>query len=152
MRINLNESTLDQKELDSVIALFTENKLTMGSKCIEFENYFAKSLGVKHAIMVNSGSSANLLAFFAITNPITNELGVLPTVLPGSEIIVPALTWSTSVWPIIQTGCVPVFVDSNPGTLQMDLTAVEAAITSKTKAICAPHILGSAIDLHHQNN
>ncbi|OGT32432.1 MAG: hypothetical protein A3C44_03265 [Gammaproteobacteria bacterium RIFCSPHIGHO2_02_FULL_39_13] len=147
MRINLNESTLEKKELDGIIDLFTTNRLTMGSRCIEFENTFSQSFGVKHAVMVNSGSSANLLAFFAIANPIINDLKILPTVSSGSEIIVPALTWSTSVWPIIQIGCIPVFVDSNPNTLQMDLNAVEAAITPKTKAICAPHILGNAINL-----
>ena len=151
MKINLNESTLEQDELDSIIALFKTNQLTMGSKCIEFEKLFASIIGVKHALMVNSGSSANLLAFFAAANPVVNELDVLPAILPGSEIIVPALTWSTSVWPIIQIGCVPVFVYSNPNTLQMDLGAAETAITSKTKAICAPHILGNAINLSQLN-
>ena len=147
MRINLNESTLDQTELDNVIALFKTNQLTMGAQCEAFEKAFSQLLGVKHAIMVNSGSSANLLVFFAIANPISNQLNLLPSISPGSEIIVPALTWPTSVWPIIQIGCVPVFVDSNPYTLQMDLDSVEAAMTSKTKAICAPHILGNAIDI-----
>lgn len=147
MRINLNESTLTQEELESVVTLFKNDQLTMGSKCSEFENAFAKFLNVKHAIMVNSGSSANLLAFFAIANPLLNEFNLLPTVAIQDEIIVPALTWPTSVWPIVQIGCVPVFVDSDPYTLQMDVCAVESAITEKTKAICAPHILGNAIDL-----
>lgn len=147
MRIFLNESTLNQDELDHVIALFRDQTLTMGSKCAEFEAQFASQFGVKHAIMVNSGSSANLLAFFCAANPMVKEANILPTIAPQSEIIVPALTWSTSVWPIIQIGCTPVFVDSDPHTLQMKLEDVKAAITPKTKAICAPHILGNAIDL-----
>lgn len=147
MRIFLNESTLDQDELEQVIALFRDQRLTMGSKCTEFETQFANQFGVKHAIMVNSGSSANLLAFFCAANPMVNDANILPAIQPHSEIIVPALTWSTSVWPIIQIGCTPVFVDSDPYTLQMKLEDVEAAITPKTKAICAPHILGNAIDL-----
>lgn len=147
MKINLSENTLEQEELDSIIALFKKSQLTMGSNCAEFEKLFSKFLGVKHAIMVNSGSSANLLAFFAAANPVINKFGRLPPIPTQSEIIVPALTWSTSVWPIIQIGCIPVFVDSDPNTLQMDLNAVESAITSKTKAICAPHILGNAINL-----
>lgn len=152
MRINLVESTLAQEELEAVVTLFKNDCLTMGSKCVEFENAFTKFLNVKHAIMVNSGSSANLLAFFSIANPLINEFNTLPAVSSKDEIIVPALTWPTSVWPIIQIGCVPVFVDSDPNTLQMNLRAVESAITEKTKAICAAHILGNAIDLLQLKN
>lgn len=136
MRIRLNESTLEQDDLDSIITLFQNDQLTMGTHCLEFEKRFAEFLKIKHAIFVNSGSSANLLAFFITTNPFTSKSNVLPVIAPGSEIIVPALTWSTSVWPIIQIGCIPVFVDNDQTTFQMDLNAVESAITPKTRAIC----------------
>ena len=147
LSVPLNENTFGDEEIYALIELLKAGHLTMGAECFKFEEQFAQYLGVKNAIMVNSGSSANLLAFFALVNPLIEGMSSKKRVVPGQEIIVPALTWSTSVWPIIQIGCIPIFVDSNPATLQMDLNAVEAAINKNTAAICAPHILGNAIDL-----
>lgn len=144
--VPLNENTFTSEEIDAVIDLLRSGRYTMGEQCFTFERQFADYLGVKHAVMVNSGSSANLLAFFAMVNPLMDSMTNKKRVEAGSEVIVPALTWSTSVWPIIQTGCVPVFIDSDPNTLQLDLEQLEAAITEKTRAICAPHILGNAVD------
>ena len=119
----------------------------LGKYCAAFEEDFAGYLGVSNAIMANSGSSANLLAFFALANPLLPVVPDRRRISPGDKVIVPAVTWSTTVWPIIQVGGIPVFVDSDPATLQMDVQAVEAAIDRKTVAICAVHILGNAVEI-----
>jgi CDP-6-deoxy-D-xylo-4-hexulose-3-dehydrase len=119
----------------------------MGERCREFERQFASYVGIKHAIMVNSGSSANLLATFALANPLCPLEGSRRRIKPGSEVIVPALTWSTTVWPYVQAGAVPVFVDCDPQTLQMQPEAIQAAVTSKTAAIAIVHVLGGAVDV-----
>ena len=119
----------------------------MGAQCKAFERALALYLGVDHAVMVNSGSSANLLAMFALANPLVPVGGGRPKrILPGSEIIVPALTWSTTIWPVLQIGAKPVFVDCDPASLQMQPEAIEAAITDKTSAVVIVHVLGGAVD------
>ncbi len=120
---------LGREEIDAAKAVLDSGNFTMGHKCREFERAFADHLGVAHAVMVNSGSSANLLAMFALTNPLVPVGNGLPPRIPaGSEVIVPALTWSTTIWPVVQIGAKPIFVDCDPATLQMDPKAVEAAI------------------------
>jgi CDP-6-deoxy-D-xylo-4-hexulose-3-dehydrase len=146
MRIPLNTNTMAQEEIEAAKAVLDSGFVTMGKHCREFEAVFAKYLGVKHAIMVNSGSSANLLAAFALANPIC-PLGGRRRVEPGSEVIVPALTWSTTVWPFVHAGAIPVFVDCDPVTLQMQPEAIEAAITPRTTAIAIVHVLGGAVDV-----
>lgn len=156
-RILLTENTFGSEEINAAIAVLKSSFVTMGSKCREFEEAFAAHLNVRHAVFVNSGSSANLLAFFALANP------QLPTntykrLVPGSEVIVPAVTWSTTIWPIVQAGGIPVFVDTDPTTLQMDFSSVEKAINPKTVGICPVHVLGNTvpmepiIDLAQENN
>lgn len=146
-RIPLNKNTLGVEEINAAKAALDSGQLTMGDRCREFERAFAHYLGVDHAVMVNSGSSANLLALFAMANPLVPTGEALPPrILPGSEIIVPALTWSTTIWPVIQAGAKPVFVDCDPATLQMDPKAIEAAITPATSAIVVVHVLGGAVD------
>lgn len=145
MRIPLNTNTMGPEEIAAAKAVLDSGYVTMGSNCQAFERAFADYLGVKNAIMVNSGSSANLLATFALANPICSSG---PTrIEPGSEVIVPALTWSTTVWPFVHAGAIPVFVDCDPITLQMQPEAIEAAITSKTRAIAIVHVLGGAVDV-----
>jgi CDP-6-deoxy-D-xylo-4-hexulose-3-dehydrase len=147
-RIPLNKNTLGREEIDAAKAVLDSGQLTMGDRCLAFERAFADYLGVKHAIMVNSGSSANLLAMFALANPLVPMgEGLPPRIAPGSEIIVPALTWSTTVWPVLQIGATPVFVDCDPGTLQMQPEAITAAITQKTAAIVVVHVLGGAVNI-----
>jgi CDP-4-dehydro-6-deoxyglucose reductase, E1 len=120
--------------LDSLLS----GRLTMGDKVQRFERAFADYLNVKHAVMVNSGSSANLLAFMVLANPLTpDHLG------PGDEVIVPALGWSTTVYPIHLAGATPVFVDIDPETLNVDLDQVRAAIGPRTRAIMVVHLLGN---------
>ncbi len=116
--------------LDSLLSTY----VTMGKKVATFERMFADYIGVEHGVMVNSGSSANLLALTALKIP------------PGSEIITPALTWATTVYPISQTGCVPVLVDVDTD-YNIDPDAIEAAITPKTAAILPVHLMGNPCDM-----
>jgi len=145
MRIPLNASTFGPEEIEAAIRVLKSDQITMGPLCLEFENVFAKYLNVKNAIFVNSGSSANLLAFFALANPAAVLPKGLRALKPGSEVLVPAVTWSTSVWPIVQAGGVPVLVDSDPRTLQMDVAKAEKEISDKTVGICTVHVLGNAV-------
>jgi CDP-6-deoxy-D-xylo-4-hexulose-3-dehydrase len=135
------------EEISAAKAVLDSGFLTMGARCREFEADFAKYIGVKHAIMVNSGSSANLLAAFTLANPLCPLKDGLQRIKPGSEVIVPALTWSTTVWPFVQAGAIPVFVDCDPLTLQMQPEAIEAAITPQTVAIAIVHVLGGAVNM-----
>ena len=148
MRIPLNKSTIGEEEKNAVRAVLESDRLTMGDRCRAFEQEFADFIGVEHAVMVNSGSSANLIALFTMADSLLPDTDTLPPRIPaGSEVIVPALTWSTTVWPVLQVGARPVFVDCDPRTLQMTPQAVEAAVTPDTSAIVIVHILGGAVDV-----
>ena len=144
--IPLNVNVMDREEIDAAKAVLDSGYFTMGKKCAEFEAEFARYVGSKHALMVNSGSSANLIAAFALSDKLLNDTKGRRRIEPGSEVIVPALTWSTTVWPFVQAGAVPVFVDCDPITLQVQPEAIEAAITEKTRAIAIVHVLGGAVD------
>ena len=113
-------------------------RVTMGEKVKKFERLFADYIGVKHAVMVNSGSSANLLALSILTNP-----GIKNPIRPGDEVITPAVTWSTTVFPIINCGAVPVLADINLNDFSISLEGIKKAITPKTKAIMPVHLLGN---------
>ena len=146
VKIPLNKNTIGKDERKALLKVFDSGYMTMGKITKKFESVFAKYIGSKHAIYVNSGSSANLLAFSAIQD---NDKLIKPKInkkfiSQGDEIIVPAVSWSTSIWPICQIGATPVFVDSEPTTLQMKIDSVKKAITKKTKAICVVHVLGNA--------
>lgn len=121
--------------------------VTMGDKCLRFEKDFSDAMNVPESVFVNSGSSANLLALFAISNHaidgMESRVG-FSRLRAGQEVIVPALTWSTSVWPIVQAGAIPVLVDSDPETLQMQTSDVESAMSDLTGAVLAVHLLGNA--------
>ncbi|MCG3148430.1 MAG: GDP-4-keto-6-deoxy-D-mannose 3-dehydratase [Verrucomicrobiae bacterium] len=144
IRIPLNAPTFNEDEIvEALHCLLTQN-VTMGDKVRLFERQFAEYLGLRHAIMVNSGSSANLLAMAALINPLCPAQYRLQ---PGAEVIVPAVTWPTTLWPVINMGLVPVLVDADPRTLNLDPAAVRAAVSPKTKAIFVAHILGNAADM-----
>jgi CDP-4-dehydro-6-deoxyglucose reductase, E1 len=148
MHIPLNKSTIGEEERSAAKAVIDSDALTMGAQCRAFEREFAGYLGVEHAVMVNSGSSANLIALFAMSDALVPNDDTLPRrILPGSEVIVPALTWSTTIWPVLQAGAKPVFVDCDPYSLQMTPEAIEAAITPDTSAIIVVHVLGGAVDV-----
>ena len=145
IKIPLNKNTIGNAEKRALNKVFDSGYMTMGKITKKFERAFAQHLGVKHAIYVNSGSSANLLAFSAIQdNDKFRKTSFDQKFLKqGDEIIVPAVTWSTSIWPISQIGAKSVFVDSDPKTLQMNISAIKKAISKKTKAICMVHVLGN---------
>lgn len=143
-RIPLNANSLEREEISAAKDVLDSGFLTMGKRCREFEKAFAEYLGVKHAVMVNSGSSANLLAMFALANPLLKMNDGKRPLTRGTEVIVPALTWATTIWPVVQAGAKPVFVDCDPRTLQMTPESIEAAITPQTVAIAIVHVLGGA--------
>jgi len=117
-------------------------QITMSSKTKMFEKKFAQYIGSKYALMVNSGSSANLLALSLLTNPMRKK-----RLMPGDEVIVPVVCWSTSLWPIIQHGLKPIFVDIDLNNLNIDLDKLKKKITKKTKAIFCVHVLGLSADM-----
>ncbi len=130
LRVPYGFSVHGQPEIDAVVEVLKGNT-ALGDKTTEFEAKVAKMFGKKYGVMVNSGSSANLLAF---------ELLNLPK---GSEVITPALTFATVVAPIVQKGLVPVFVDVDPSTYLVNLEQVKKAITKKTKALMIPSLMGN---------
>ncbi len=139
----LASNPFEIKDIIQGCKVLLSGRITMSSITKKFEKEFAKYLGVKHALMVNSGSSANLLAFFALINPINKK-----KIFNNDECIIPALCWSTSLWPIVQAGLKPKFVDIDTKTLNLDLNKVQKAITKKTKAILAVHVLGNSTNMN----
>ena len=117
--------------------------LTSGPYTEEFESRFAKTVGMRHAFMVNSGSSANLLALSALTSPFHGDRALKS----GDEVITVAAGFPTTVTPILQNGLVPVYVDVDPETYVAIDAQMEAAVTSKTKAIMMAHTLGNPFNL-----
>ena len=122
--------------LDSMLS----GRVTMGEKVARFEAAFARYIGVRHGVMVNSGSSANLLALSAFTSG-----GVERPLPPGDEVITPAVTWATTVWPIAQAGLLPVLVDVEAESFNIDPEQIERAITPRTRAIMLVHLLGRPV-------
>lgn len=122
--------------------ILKSKQITMSTKTKLFEKEFAKYTGSKYALMVNSGSSANLLALSLLTNPMRKK-----RLMPGDEIIIPVVCWSTSLWPIVQHGLKPVFVDIDLKNLNIDLDELKKKITKKTKAIFCVHVLGLSADM-----
>jgi CDP-6-deoxy-D-xylo-4-hexulose-3-dehydrase len=140
--VRLHEPTFGADEIFAAVQPMLSTFVTMGKKVRKFEEEYASKMGHKYAVMNNSGSSANLLAISALANPhTTNRLS------PGDEVIVPALSWSTTLWPLIQNNLFPVIVDCDPNTWNFDLEKLEAAITPKTKAIMLVHVYGNPCDM-----
>ena len=134
---------LDAMEIKNMVEASLDGWLTTGRFNTEFERNLARFFGVRHAITVNSGSSANLVAFSTLTSPTLNERAIQP----GDEVIGVAAGFPTTVNPILQFGAVPVFVDVELGTYNIDSTKIEAAISPKTKAIMLAHTLGNPYNL-----
>ena len=145
--IKLVAPSFNEKEVLEAIESFLTTQVTMGKKVLKFEDLFSDYIGIKYGTMVNSGSSANLIALEILSNPIIKE-----NIKPGDEIITPALTWSTTVYPIIDIHAVPVFVDSDPNTYTMDVEQLEKALSEKTKAIMPVHLLGNPCDMDSIND
>jgi CDP-4-dehydro-6-deoxyglucose reductase, E1 len=131
------------EELKMMVDAALDGWLTTGRFNEAFESQLAKYLGVKHLITVNSGSSANLVAFSALTSPKLGDRAIQP----GDEVIGVAAGFPTTVNPIIQFGAIPVFVDVELGTYNIDVAQLEAAISPKTKAIMLAHTLGNPYNL-----
>lgn len=142
-RINYAARVFDEKEMCALTDATLDFWLTTGRFADEFEKNFAQWIGVKYAHLVNSGSSANLLAFMVLTAP---ELGERQ-ILPGDEVITVACGFPTTVTPILQYGAVPVFVDMTVPQYNIDVSALENAYSEKTKAIMIAHTLGNPFDL-----
>ena len=136
-RIPLAVPTFGDAEVNEAIDSLKSGMLTMGVKVKRFEEMWADYIGVEHAVMVNSGSSANLLALSC--------LGLQP----GDEVITPALTWATTVFPIAQVGAVPVLVDVDLDTYNIGLWEIERALSPRTKAIMPVHLLGNPCHLRN---
>ena len=138
----LLENAFSAQDISSAIKVVKSKKLTMSKKTTEFEKNFSKFIKSKYCLMVNSGSSANLLAFFTLINPIKkNKLKL------GDECLIPALCWSTSLWPIIQSGLKPKFIDVDLKTFSPNLETIKKNITKKTKAIMLINVLGNCSEI-----
>lgn len=142
-RITYAARVFDEKEMCALTEATLDFWLTTGRFSDQFEKEFAQWLGVKYASLVNSGSSANLIAFTALTAP---ELGER-RIKRGDEVITVACGFPTTVTPILQYGAVPVFVDVTIPQYNIDVTKLEAAYSEKTKAVMIAHTLGNPFDL-----
>jgi len=142
-RISYASRVFDEKEMCALTDACLDFWLTTGRFAEGFEREFAKWIGVRFANLVNSGSSANLLAFMTLTAP---ELGARQ-IRPGDEVITVACGFPTTVTPMIQYGAVPVFVDVTVPQYNIDVSQLEAALSEKTKAVMIAHTLGNPFNL-----
>ena len=142
-RLSYAARVYDHEEMENLVERALEFWLTAGHYTEEFERGLAAFLGVKHCSLVNSGSSANLLAFMALTSPLLGERAVQR----GDEVITVAAGFPTTVAPIIQYGAVPVFVDVSLPTYNVDVSLLEGARSERTKAVMIAHTLGNPFDL-----
>ena len=130
------------QEVNQVLESLLTKQITLNqsisNKVQQFEQAWSKYIGTKHGVMVNSGSSANLLALFALANPTTPN-----PIKPGDEVITPGVTWTTTISPIICVGAIPVLVDVSLNDFTMDVDAIERSITPRTRAIMPVHLLGN---------
>lgn len=140
VKFPLATSSWDQKEYDALQRVIDSNMFSMGPEVRTFEEQFASQFGSKYAVMVNSGSSANLLMTAALFYTKT------PKLKRGDEIIVPAVSWSTTYFPLAQYGLHLKFVDIDQSTLNYDLDQLADAVTDKTRAIMVVNLLGNPND------
>ena len=136
MKIFYGKAVYNNKEINAAINVLKNKSLTLidGPSCKELEAKLAKTFGKKYGLMVNSGSSANLLALASLN------------LERGSEVITPTLTFSTTVAPIYQLGLVPHFIDVEPNSFLSKISQIEKCINKKTKAIMLPNLLGNVLD------
>jgi CDP-6-deoxy-D-xylo-4-hexulose-3-dehydrase len=141
-RLPLHVPSYGADEVNEAIDSLLTTRVTMGEKVRRFETLWAEYLGVGDAVMVNSGSSANLVAAAALVNP------AFPRPLaPGDEVIVPAVAWSTTYFPLVNVGLVPVLVDVDLDTFTIDPEAAARAVGPRTRALMPVHLLGNACDM-----
>lgn len=137
---SLASSTWDDEEIQAIQEVIESERFTMGNHVIEFEERFSEKMGSDFSVMVNSGSSANLALLAACRY--RNE----PLMKPGDEVLVPAVSWSTTYYPVTQLGFTLKFVDIDAKSLNIDVKKVEAAIGPETKAIFGVNLLGNVAD------
>jgi len=142
----LLSNAFSNKDIEVGVKVLRSKFITMSKHTEKFEKFFAKKLNLKYALMTNSGSSANLLAVSSLINPFRKK-----KLNKGDEVLIPAVCWSTSLWPIIQNGLKPVFVDVELDTFNISLDDLKKKITKKTKAIMCIHILGTSTDMKKLN-
>ena len=142
LKYPLLSNAFSSNDINEGIKVLRSKRITMSKITYKFEKFFAKKMGAKYAVMTNSGSSANLLAISCLTNPLSKN-----KIQASSEVIIPAICWSTSLWPIIQNNLKPVFVDVELGTFNIDIESIEKKITKKTKAIMLVHVLGTSANM-----
>ena len=142
-RIPYASRVYDSAEMVNLVDSALEFWLTAGRYTEEFERQFAGYLGVKYCCLVNSGSSANLGAFMALTSPLLGERQIRR----GDEVITVAAGFPTTIAPIVQYGAVPVFVDVTIPQYNVDVTKLEEAYSDRTKAVMLAHTLGNPFDL-----
>lgn len=143
-RIPYAGRVFDEGEISNLVDSALDFWLTTGRYAEQFEREFAEFLGVKHCSLTNSGSSANLLAFMALTSAKLGDRRIIK----GDEVITVAAGFPTTVAPIIQYGAIPVFVDVTLPTYNIDCGMLESALSGKTKAVMVAHTLGNPFDLH----
>lgn len=145
IKYSLASSTWDEKELASIQRVIDSGNYSMGNEVIKFEQEFAKFTGSKYCVMVNSGSSANLIMTAALFYRKENKLQ------PGDEVIVPAVSWPTTFYPLAQYGLKLKFVDIDKNTLNYDLNALKAAVSEKTRLLMVVNLLGNPNDFAQIN-
>lgn len=139
-KYSLATTTWGEEEITAIQDVIRSGRFTMGQQVASFEEDFAKYVGSKYAVMVNSGSSANL-ALLSACRYRKDQL-----IKPGDEILVPAVSWSTTYYPVNQLGATLKFVDVDPETLNIDVKKIEEAITGKTRGIFVVNLLGNPAD------
>ena len=147
IQYSLLEDAFSNEDIHKAIEVLLKKKLTIGEITRRFEYEFAKFMKVKHALMVNSGSSANLLAAFALVNPKKKNY-----LARDDEFIIQSLCWSTSLWPLIQAGLKPKFVDVTLKNFNIDIESLKKKISKKTKAIMIVHVLGCSSNINEISN
>ncbi len=141
-RLPLHVFSYGADEVNEALDCLLSTRVTMGDKVRRFEGLWAEYLGVREAVMVNSGSSANLVAAAALVNPAFSR-----RLAPGDEVIVPAVAWSTTYFPLVNVGLIPVLVDVDLDTFTLDPEAAAAAVGPRTRALMPVHLLGNACDM-----
>ena len=138
----LLSDAFNKDDINKAVKVLKSKKITMSEETTNFEKIFSRKIRSKYALMTNSGSSSNLLAISALTNPLNNK-----KLKNNDEVLIPAVCWSTSLWPIIQNNLKPVFVDVDLETFNIDITDLLTKITNKTRAIMLIHVLGTCSNM-----
>jgi len=141
--IPVSGKVIEEDDLTNLIESCLDMWLTTGRFAKDFEKKFAEFMDQKYCLLVNSGSSANLVAFSALTSPLLGD----EAVKPGDEVITVAAGFPTTVNPIIQNGCIPVFIDVEPETHQVDVSLLYKALSDKTSAVMIAHTLGNPFNV-----